>query len=329
VKRLVLAALLAALAGVSTVARADTPPSKWECAKDPAVCERYALHLHVQEYMYPPGPDVRKIREALLERARAELEAASAATSPDVRLRFDLGEVYQGLRHYEEAARVLEPALAMAPRHSAALRAWRALADAAAHLERARQELDAYDAYLSLAPDDPWTLEVLGNRAEAEMRLGNLEQAVAGYRDVIERIEHAPFGQVEDFDVLVLARWGLAVALDRSGDSGDAQHEASVVAQQDPDERIIGRTEEEGVFFRPEYERDWYLALGRGEHARQATDARDAMVKWSRVVQTWADYVRRASPDDRWVGLARAHLASAEAERDRAEARVVRSGKGR
>ncbi len=328
-KRALVVVALAMLAGVSTVTRADTPPSVWDCAKDPAVCERYRLHLSVQKAMHAPGADDRRTREPWLEVVRAELEMASAATSPDVRLRFDVGEVYEMLRHYEEAVRVLEPALALAPRHSAAPRAWLALASAAAHLDRSREERDAYDAYLAISLNEHFILEVLGNRAEAEMRLGNLDEAVAGYREVIERIERAPFGPVEDFETLVMARWGLVVALDRSGDPADAAHEASIVCQQDPDERIIGKTEDEGVFFRPEYERDWYLALGRTEHARLATDAREAQAKWNVVVQTWADYVRRATPDDRWLGLARAHLASAEAKRDAAEARVQRLHKVR
>ncbi len=245
----------------------------WDCAKDPAAGERYRLHLRVQEFMHPPGPAERRIRELLLERARAELEMASAATSPDVRLRFDLGEVYQDLRHYEEAVRVLEPALALAPRHSAAARAWLALAYSAAHLDRSREERDAYNAYLAVALDDRSTLSVLSNRAEAEMRLGNLDEAVAGYRDVIERIERAPFGQVEDFVTLVLARWGLAVALDRDGDPADAEHQASIVSQQDPDERIIGASEDDGVFFVPRV-RARLVPRPGPDSARQAGDRR-------------------------------------------------------
>jgi len=325
VKRPVVVALLALVASVATASVAETPPSVWDRAKDPAVTERYRLHRRVQELMHPPGPTNEAIRTLLRDRARAELEMGSAATSPDVRLRFDLGEVYEELKHYEQSIAVLEPALALSPRENGAAEAWLALAFSAAHLDRSRQERDAYDAYLALVPDGHSTLNVLSNRAESEMRLGELDEAVAGYRDVIDRIEHSAFGQGGDLDILVLARWGLAVALDRSGNPADAEHEALIAAKQDPAERIIG--DQESVFFVPDYERDWYYALGRTQHAKQATDPRLAAKYWSLVVRTWADYLQRAAPTDRWVALAKAHLGSAQVEQRRADARLAAAKK--
>lgn len=166
------------------------------------------------------------------------------------------------------------------------------------------------------------TLNALSNRAEAEMRLGNLDEAVAGYRDVIERIEHMKFGTPGDYEALVLARWGLAVALDCSGDPAEAEHEAFVAAHQDPEEFYIGRPEPE-VFFVPAYERSWYLALGRTQHAKHEPDVRLRLSLWNKVVKTWVDYVSAAGPHNRWVALARAHLASAEAEQREAAKRFA------
>jgi len=313
---------LAAVVTCAGVAFADTPPSAWDRARDPAAVERYRLHEHVQQELTPPLGMPKEMHVVLREGARAELEAASAATSPDVRLRFDLGEVYEALDRHEEALAVLRPALAMAPNHSAAPRAWLAFAFAAAKLDRSTEELQGYDAFLATAVvDDP---RVLANRAEAEMRLGNLDAAVAGYRDVIERIEHGRFGTMADLQELALARWGLAVALDRLGDRTASDAEIHVVAVlEDPQEHFIG--DHENVFFVPDYERDWYYALGRAEHARLEANPVRALATWNLVVATWADYIQRASkhvPTERWLPLARAHLATAKAAQEAVAARV-------
>jgi tetratricopeptide (TPR) repeat protein len=275
--------------------------------------------------LHPPGsdgPDGRAVRTLLLERARAELEKASAATSPDVRLRFDLGEVYFDLDRYEDSIQVLEPALAMAPHDSASASAWLSLAFAAAHLDRSRLERDAYDAYLKLSLNDRSVLNVLSNRAESEMRMGNLDEAIAGYREVIDRIEQTPFGRATDYEVMVLARWGLAVALDRNGDPIQSEREAFTASEEDPTEGYIGNRE--NVFFVPDYERDWYYAIGRAQRAKHATDPGQALRFWKVVVDTWSDYLRRAAPTERWIPLAKAHLASAERESEAAAARYAR-----
>jgi tetratricopeptide (TPR) repeat protein len=320
-KRLSMVLCLIGLGSVPTAALAETPPSVWDCARDPAVGERYRLHLRMQELLEPPDGTPHGIRILLAERARAELEEASAATSPDVRLRFDLGKAYYDLDRLQAAIDVLRPALAMAPRDGSAVDAWERLAFAAARLDRSQDEIDAEDAYLALAATFRGSsLTMLGNRAEAEMRLGHLDAAIAGYRDVLERGSHL-YGV--NYAILVLARWGLAVALDRNGYSAEAEHEALEAAERDPVEQIIG--DREGVFFVPDYDRDWYFALGRTQHAKHTEDPHRAYELWKRVAETWADYVRRATPDDRWLRLAKRHLAAAQMEEKAAFERLPAS----
>jgi len=331
-RRLALIAVALSALVATRAAVADTPPTLWEKAADPASGERYRLHVKVQEILWQamqavtdpvghrrPNP----MKNLLLESARANLEIAGAATSPDVRLRFDLGDVYYHLDRYKEALAVLQPALALAPRHSAASSAWLDLAYAAAKLDRSSLELDGYDGFLATDIRAHGDLSILGNRAEAEMRLGHLDAAVAGYRDVIAQAEHTFSVRP---DILILARWGLAVALDRSHDPAGADHEAFLAAQQDPQEEYIG--DKEDVFFVPEYERLWYYGLGRTQHARHATDPARALLCWNLVVDTWGHYVAQAARDDRWLGLAHAHLAAAEAEQRAAAARFAREKPG-
>jgi tetratricopeptide (TPR) repeat protein len=330
VRRARTALLACAMAFLPGVASADTPPNAWEVAKDPAILARYRLHLEVQGKLIPALDEDevhdRMVRGMLYESARSELEDASAATSPDPRLRYDLGEVYLRLDRFQQAIDVLKPALAMFPTGDGADAAWLDLAFAAAHLDQAKQERDAYDAFLKEAVRPRQELDILSNRAEAEMHLGHLEEAISGYRDVIERVEHARFGTQNDFKCLVLARWGLAVALDRSGDPTGAEREAFVATQEDPSERLIGDTVD--VFFVPRYERDWYLALGRIQHAKHAQNARTALAYWDGAVDAWSDYVTQASKGDRWLALAKAHLTSAKDARKRASDRLAKEHKG-
>jgi tetratricopeptide (TPR) repeat protein len=265
-----------------------------------------------------------RMRELRLHEARTELESGHAAASPDVRLRFDLGQVYEELGHHQRAIDVLEAALAMDPDHPAAADAWIELAFANARLDRSRGELDAYDAYLTRTPDGAGRATALLNRAEAEMRLGNLDDAVLGYRDAIDTCDSG--SMLEDlFETGVLARWGLSVALDRSGDATGAAREALLASQLDPAEQIIDSKKMCGlslcIFFVPDYERDWYLGLGRAEHAKQESDPRKAALIWKRTEEKWADYVSRADPKDRWLPLAKAHLVATQKRRVAAEKR--------
>jgi tetratricopeptide (TPR) repeat protein len=323
--RRALVALVATLAlGLSAArAHADTPPTVWQRAENPDAGQAYQLHLKVAELLWQAKQPHNPLKNLLLESARSKLETGNAATSADVRLRFDLGDVYFELKRYREAISVLQPALATAPRDEGAAQGWLDLAFAAARLDRSSLELDGYDQYLATAVSARSDLSILSNRAEAEMRLGDLDAAVAGYRDVLEQGGHV-YGV--DPQILVLARWGLAVALDRNGDPAEAEHEAFVASEEDPEEQIIG--DKDDVFFVPEYERDWYYALGRIQHAKHATDTGQALVCWSLVVDTWSHYVRVAVRGDRWVGLARTHLAAAILEQRAAAARFAKANPG-
>jgi tetratricopeptide (TPR) repeat protein len=312
----VLAALLTG--GASTSALADTPPSRWDRARDPAVGAAWDLHARVCEFTAPIAKEVLGLHELRLQQARSELEAADAGASADVRLRFDLGHVYEELKHSQQAIDVLQPALAMAPDHPAAAEAWIDLGFAYAHLDKSREERDAYDAYLARTPDGPGRATALLDRAEAEMRLGHLDDAVLGYRDTIDVCDTSSV--LNDlFDVGVLARWGLAVALDRAGDATGGAREALLATQLDPKAEILNGPD---TFFVPEYERDWYMGLGRIEHAKQESEPRKAAVLWGVVEKTWADYVTNADPKDRWLSLAKAHLATAQKRRAAVEKRA-------
>jgi tetratricopeptide (TPR) repeat protein len=264
--------------------------------------------------------DTESMRDAALERARALLEEAHAAKSPDVRLRFDLGEVYYALDRFDRSVAVLVPALEMAPDHPAAVDALAILAYAYAKLDKSSAERATYERYLARVNDDRYRATAMLNLAEAEMRLGNMKDAIAGYKETIDLCESLPSG-VSQAHTLILAVWGLAVALDRDGQAREGLVAARRAVMMDPDDRSIAH--DPNVFFVPAYDRFWYLALGATVRAEDTKAADDAARAWKIVEQTWNKYIDPADANDRWLALAKVRRERAKAQRIAAEARVV------
>lgn len=323
-------ALLIALAsGVlqPAIAHGETPPNVWDAAKDPLVRDRYKLHLEVQELLEIRDlPQIGSLRNLTADRARMMLEAKDAAHSPDPRLRFDLGEVYELLERYDAVIGVLEGALAMAPDHPAATRAWFVLAGAYAHkdsAEASRKEISAYREYLARETDDEDRAIAMLNLAEAEMHLGEMDHAVSDYQEAMRLAASSP--RVRGPITEILAVWGLAVAYDRAGDVTGATAQAKLATQMDERDRLI--SDKKYTFFVPDYERNWYLGLAAMARAREEKDPRLILAHWVDAEQRWESYLAGAEkPEsgDRWTARARAHRDFARAERVKAAARVAK-----
>ncbi|WP_394820654.1 tetratricopeptide repeat protein [Pendulispora albinea] len=313
----VLAVAVASLSAGVQPARADTPPSAWDSVKKPYLRRTYEVHVRARERMIqsesvqPGAMD----HEKRLEEARAILEEANAAESPDVRLRFDLGTVYEALRRHAAAAKVLEKALAMAPDHPAAEDAWLTLAYAYAHGNEPRKERDAYTKYLERSTYGSGRVTATLNLAEAEMRLGHLEDAITGYREAIQLASLVASAS----DTGVLAVWGLAVALDRSGDTSGAMAQAKWATEIDHRRVIEDRV---NVFFVPAYERLWYFGLREMALARSAKSGPEALLHLRQAEELWNGYYEKADPADPWRTRAKAHRDFVHNERLDAEKRI-------
>ncbi len=319
VSLLSLVALMAATSLTSDTVRAETPPSRWDIARTRGARGRWELHVKVRQLIFLRGQlDTETMRDATLERARALLEDAGAATSPDVLLRFDLGEIYYLLDRYEKAIAVYVPALAMAPNDPSAADALAYLAYSYAKLDRSQEEREVYEKYLGRVTDDRLRATAMLNLAEAEMRLGNLREAIAGYKDTILLTEQLPNG-VSQTHTLILGIWGLAVALDRDGQSRDAVMQARRAVMMDPDDRVIAH--DPNVFFVPAYERHWYLAIGATARATDEKQPAEAAKLWKKVEDQWTKFIDPADPRDRWLAMARVRRDRARAQRAAAEAR--------
>jgi tetratricopeptide (TPR) repeat protein len=335
-------ALVASVGAVALTAGAETPPSVWDLAKDPAERGRWALHMQVEHLMHPAAGEggLRFDDELRLEAACALLEEADAAHSPDVRLRFDLGTVYSALSSRQrrldleqKVIDVLAPPLdgPLEPDDSAATGALEALVYAYAKLDRPTEELATWRRYIPRLVDDRVRATAMMNMGEAQMRLGRVDDALGTFREVVRLCGELP-NTPSVGSTYVLALWDVAVALDRSGDPRGALETAAKAAHVD----LGGRTgaylisRDPDVFFVPEWERLWYLSLGAAAEAREAQDPRDAAVLWASAEHSLDQYVERSSAGEKaggkdpWLAIARVRLDRARAERQGAEKRAAK-----
>lgn len=308
-------------------ASADTPPSVWDRARDPATADTYRIHLEVQRRLAQSPPrdfGFSGAQESQKDTVRAMLERLHADKSPDVRLRFDLGLVYlmlsnsQAPIYYKRAAEVIGSALALAPEHPAAEEGWSRLAEACGHIGDHDCERRAYGEVLRLTTEEGDRGTSTLNLAETEMHLGNLREALEGYREALRIASRS-----QSRTLAPLAMWGLAVALDRYGDRIEADRQALLVLEMQSSSGLNGLLRSSGVFFFPDYELGWYDGVGAAALARKpGVTAVEAARHWKAAEDAFTGYVRAATRPgvtDRWLELAKVRLAAAKTEREKAE----------
>jgi tetratricopeptide (TPR) repeat protein len=325
-----IALAVATTVGIVGDARADTPPSLWDRARQPSSGDTYRLHLEVQRRIAAGGVAIENrfitALEPQLLTVRSMLERAHAETSPDVLLRFDLGQVYlllardQDASFYRRAAEILKPALEMAPDHPAAEDAWGMLSEACGHLGDHACERRAYQKVLRDHTEEHEQGVTTMNLAETEMHFGNLKEAIEGYREALRIASRYPSRTLAPLSI-----WGMAVAFDRSGDTVAADREANRVLEMQASSGLGGLLRMNGIYFYPDYEISWYDAVGASALARKPnTTAADAARHWKAAEDAFAKYVagaERRGNEDRWLALAKVRLANAKTERERAEKR--------
>jgi len=309
------AGLFAGVAPTRALAQ-EHPPTVWERALDPVRTEAERKAHHDAQVLFAEAQSLRSttpMGQEQLAKALRILDEVHADTSPDMRLRFDAGHALSLLGDYGRATPVLESALRQAPNHPLATEAFFSVAICYAKQNRPEDEIVAYDEFLRRETDSGARAQALSNRAEAQMLVGKLPSAIADYR--------ASLSLEADNS---LAHRGLAVALDRSGDVPGALAETKVAITYDP---LDQQLESPNVFFMPPYDRYWYEGIGAMARAGDIDDAATSILWWETAVGKWRDYVEHATSDDRWLPLARAHLASCEQKLNKAKKRASRAPK--
>ena len=309
---------------VSSAARAE--PSVWTQAARPAT-QRLAnaldeadrlLSEDLQLWLNEPATSSRRV--PLLNRARQALEKVGPEHATDLELRFRLGEVYYSLYDVEEDHRRLEQAAehltfvadAVAPVTMRA-EALKDLAICYARLGKHRNEIETYDRALAVEPHPGSRAILLANRAEGHMVQGDILSAVRGYR---QSLRETPSTLVHRSGVTTL--WGLAVALDRSGDlRGALEHIAQARAYDPADQNINSPS----WFYVPDYDDSWYAALGHWSRARTAANRDLELDEYRDAVAAWRRYLDHAPISDHWLPLASLRLRQCEKELDEALAK--------
>lgn len=302
VARAVAVVVLAGLGPALPLGTAAGSEDIWQRAAVPRLARDRAVYRLVETMLVrlqelPPSGGSRAM---LLDQAERLLRDARADQSPDIRVRAQYGRVLELLTHLgadddrqgtlARSESVLEQTIALDPDHPVAIDARYALAIAYARLGKPRKEIEVYDALLDRETSPERRATVLCNQAEAYMILGELDRAITGYRASVRLGSDNP-----------LPHWGLAVALDRSGDPDQAIAEVNDALRQDPEARQLHGPD---VFFVPAYDRFWYDALGAMARARNQKGAPMAALWWKEAEMHWGRYIDAAAPDDRWTRIA-------------------------
>ncbi|MCC6528514.1 MAG: hypothetical protein IT373_38060 [Polyangiaceae bacterium] len=241
------------------------------------------------------------------------LDRVHAAESSDPALRHRYGAVLAELYDAVKDERALAAAcdhfrFVTGSRAPQLLRAEAAndLAICEAHLGHHGTEITAYDAALGLEVHDETRAVLYANRAEAQMYQGRMVAAVAGYRASLATLPGYAYPSMA-----TSTHWGLAVALDRTGDLAAAFEQIELARTLDPaDAAIHGPT----WFYVPDYDEHWYAALGYWQHARTAVDALERVHLYADAASAWSRYLDRAPDADRWLGLAALRRRAVERE---------------
>jgi len=300
--------------GVTSSSSLAVASSIWDRAVDPTLADLDYAHRFAAEkeleaeeldqvadatarVASPSDDDLFQRGKAILARqaARSILERYGAATSSDVRLRFDLGHILARLQECAPARDVLLDAVKIAPNDARASSAWFDVAICDAHLGKRDEEAKAYVEALALADDADERALLFGNLAEARMSLGDLEGARAAAESAIELSPD-----------LVLIRWSLAVILDRSGDTFAALEQVNVAIAADP---LFLHLHDPGVFFEPPYEVHWYEGLGELATAKKlAPKSADWELHLFAALHDFTQYLDAAPKSDRWRNGAEEHV---------------------
>lgn len=256
--------------------------------------------------------DLAQTRTAMLDEAIRSLRAAHRIAPRDASVAFDLAEALSLHEGGDEAARDAESLGLLAqvrlfdPTYETASVAFREGVVLTRRL-RFADAVEAYERALRFALDDTSGLVTIteSNLAETLMSLGRLDESVAHYERAIELSEGRN----------VLGLWGLAVAQDRAGRTRAALASAQRALTSDPrdPDRQMQALYDPGVFFVPEYDKLYYVALGFEARAEMA-DTDDARVRdLQRALASWRTYLSMGGSDGPWATAARTHLGALEA----------------
>lgn len=317
VQQLVPRALAAAvmLAATLGAAPASAGPSVWTRARDPkvnaqeeTVREAQRAFLRYRRMRIAAGPRAPSVAALMLKDTRMALARVVESGAADFGARLLYADVLRESRENDAAIEVLKKLLADRP--PAPIRA-DALGDIAilyAMTGQREHEIRSYTQALEIEPHGLARSQLLANRAEAMMAVGDVTAAIDGYRAAL-----APLTTVEMFWRGSTTLFSLGVALDRAGNPEAGMESVRLARSYDPADKALTR----GTwFFSPPHDEHWYWALGAWTCGRSGSLWALRAECYERAVAEWEQYIQAAPEGDPWVALAKVRLAAVKRERD-------------
>ncbi|MCS6898571.1 MAG: hypothetical protein RMJ98_01895 [Myxococcales bacterium] len=278
---------------VSSLAWAS-PPDRWDLARSPGA-ERAERLLDEAEDKLAEAASMSNplLRQQLATEARSLLDQLGGTRAQDLRARLLYGHALHLLDDDSAVIAALEPLVEVAFDHPLGIQVMFDLAVAYAKVERFRDEVRIYDRLLEAEDGPGLRSTVLANRGESRAKLDDFQGAVEDFRQVIGA---DPMN--------ALARWGLAVVLDRWGNLSGALEEGGFAW--DIDQGTLSILDRSGVFFVPAHDKWWYHGIRRLAAAHRATAASERLAHLRAADRFYEMYLAQAPSTDRWAPLARA-----------------------
>jgi len=285
---------------------ASAEPTLWQRAQTPGSATRTKARLRAEQ-LFDQASDPRADLETLrdLSLGSAALMELSGEARRDPWQQVLLGRVLLDARpgREREALQLLEsglPALPDSDFKRASLFDLALGAMFSGEMERATR---AFTAALALAwkPDDRATIH--RNRGKARMLSGHLLGAVADFRAAVEL--------ARGVEVMALSRFGLGVALERSGDYPQGMQEIArgvalrLPAPPYPSESVLDLP---GLRWIPEYDVHYFRALGAMSEAETADSSELLQDRYQIALESWQQYIPAAEAQkDRFLANALRH----------------------
>ena len=308
-----------------TASHASAEPSLWERARHPGSRAEQRLLVGVERMLdaRDEAGDDEELAQRFARAAVALVDLAKLPAPRDPRLACAIADALLGadVGRTDQAERLLRDAIPKLPPGSLLAEAWLRLETIRSLRGDHAGARDADTRALDIAWEPDQRATAFYNRAESEVRLGELDRAVRDYEQSVTT--------ARDPRIEALARFGLGVALERRGDLPAAYTALDLgLAIRLPLSRYASDDplDVPGVFFSPPYERFYLSALLGMARARHADDAAERRADYEQALAQWDAYLLAAARDEPWLENARRHRARCAEELRKLPARRGRSG---
>jgi tetratricopeptide (TPR) repeat protein len=271
---------------------ASAEPTLWQRSKAPGWSARAKARLRAEQ-LFDQASDPRADPEMLrdLSLGSAALLELSGEARRDPWQRVLLGRLLLDARpgREREAVRLIESGLPALPDSDFKRQSLFDVGLGAMFSGEMEHAARAFTAALALAwkPDDRATLH--RNRGKARMLSGQLLGAVADFRDAVQ------LGR--GVEVMALSRFGLGVALERSGDYPQGLQEIArgvalrLPVPPYPTESVLDLP---GLRWIPEYDVHYFRALGEMSQVDAADSSQLLRERYQSALESWEQYIPAA-----------------------------------